>query len=77
MAAGYVFDHYNVVTYYMAGGIAFGGLVTVGLAWKSFNMTDHHGIEKQTDEFVATSTHFDEKPTNATPPSNPSHKVNV
>jgi len=36
MAAGYVFDHYNVTTYYMSGGIAFAGVVSVGFAWKLF-----------------------------------------
>ncbi len=52
MAAGYVFDHYNVITYYMSGGIAFAGVISVGFAWRKF-------IKR---EQTIESTHAEEKP---------------
>ena len=59
MAAGYVFDHYNVITYYMSGGIAFGGVVSVCIAWRIFINRDHEMMDVVDS---VGSTHADEKP---------------
>jgi MFS family permease len=60
MAAGYMFDHYNVLTYYMSGGIAFAGVVTVVIAWNLFRTQEILEI----GESVSTHAEIQEKSLN-------------
>ena len=51
MAAGYLFDHHNIVAYYMASGIAVLGFISVCLAWKLYLRNDEELVLKNDPSF--------------------------
>jgi MFS family permease len=51
MAAGYLFDHHNIVVYYMASGIAVLGFISVCLAWKLYLRNDEELVLKNDPSF--------------------------
>lgn len=60
MAAGYMFDRYNVLTYYMSGGIALAGVVTVAIAWNFYRSEEL----VESAESVSTDVELQEKSIN-------------